>query len=167
MWCKVEGLEIKKKEENSEQNNENNNETNSIIIENSKGPSVSQDTNNNSSSKAPSTPVETTPTQTILYEYVKEVERYSVWYTGKVTGNNIENSTKTVSYSKFCKIGNSSNCVTDKTENASKYTGYKKTKTWNEIIDIYRYKITVEEYVYTNATSLEGYTKTGNTKIAD
>lgn len=160
----VENLEIKKKVENKENTNENNN----IVTESSKGPSITPEniTNNSSNNNVVTKEENNTPNEIVLYEYVKEVDRYSEWYTGKVTGNNIENSTKKVSYSKFCQIKNSNKCITDKTENASKYSGYKKTKTWNEIIDIYRYKITIEEYKYSNATSLEGYTKTGNTKIA-
>lgn len=165
---KVEGLKINKKEENT--NNENNNQ---IVInpnESSKGPSTTENTDesNNSSSKGPSITNENTNTlnQIILYEYIKEVNEYSKWYTGKVTGNNIENSTKKVSYSKFCKKTNLKDCITDKTENSSKYNNYKIVDTWNETIDIYRYKITVSEYLYSNREYVEGYTKTGKTKIA-
>lgn len=151
---RIEGLKINKKEE--------------VQVEqpiqeptsNSKG-DVS--TNNNVSNNAESNQ----PTQIILYEYVKEVDEYSDWYEGKVTGKNIENSTKEESYSKFCKRTNLNKCITDKTENASNYLGYKRVSTWSETIDIYRYKITVAEYKYTNLDSLEGYTKTGKTKIAE
>ena len=103
----------------------------------------------------------------ILYEYVKEVANYSNWYTGKVTGDNIENSTKKISYSKYCKKNNLNNCITDKTENSNNYSGYKIVDTWDKTIDIYRYRITVSEYKYSNLPSLDGYTKTGKTKIAD
>lgn len=151
---KVEGLEINKKEETKQE---------TPIQEptsNSKG-EISTNTNVNNNIE----PSE--PAQIILYEYVKEVDEYSDWYEGKVTGKNIENSTKEESYSKFCKRTNMKKCITDKTENASNYTGYKKVSTWKETIDIYRYKITIVEYKYTNLDYLEGYTKTGKTKIAE
>lgn len=162
---KVEDLVIKKSEEKTTVEENINNEVNSTT-ESSKGPSVSNVDTTSGGKESSTIKEDTTSNQTILYEYVKEVEQYSRWYTGKVTGNNIENSTKTVSYSKFCKIGNLSNCITDETDNSSKYNSYKIVDTWNQTIDIYRYKITVSEYKYSNATSLEGYTKTGNTKIA-
>jgi len=78
---KIEGLEIKQKEEDN----------NSEKVENK------PQTNNN-------TNINNKPTQTILYEYVKEKVEYSDWYVGNVTGANIENSTKDVSYSKYCKM---------------------------------------------------------------
>lgn len=287
---KIEDLPINKKEDKPHE------EEKPISNEISKGgtaPSSNNTTNNTSS----------TPTTTILYEYVKNVDRYSDWYNGKVTGKNIENSTKVVSYSKYCQneeltyytisyttylgyhtytlelinlntnenvkllsssyftdindyinylnkrneslsyvggtntkvnsddnpydyknhaltsnnftfnvsnvykrngkyyvditmninnfngvtpyylnkinkniyyipikftlTNNKSNCVIDKTENSSKYTNYTVVDTWNEYTDIYRYKITTIEYKYSNQESLEGYTKTGKTKVVN
>ena len=287
---KIEDLPINKKEDKPHE------EEKPISNETSKGgtaPSSNNTTNNTSS----------TPTTTILYEYVKNVDRYSDWYNGKVTGKNIENSTKVVSYSKYCQneeltyytisyttylgyhsytlelinlntnenvkllsssyftdtndyinylnkrneslsyvggtntkvnsddnpydyknhaltsnnftfnvsnvykrngkyyvditmninnfngvtpyylnkinkniyyipikftlTNNKSNCVIDKTKNSSKYTNYTVVDTWNEYTDIYRYKITTIEYKYSNRESLEGYTKTGKTKVVN
>lgn len=287
---KIEDLPINKKEDKPHE------EEKPISNETSKGGTApsSNNTANNTSS---------TPTTTILYEYVKNVDRYSDWYNGKVTGKNIENSTKVVSYSKYCQneeltyytisyttylgyhtytlelinlntnenvkllsssyftdindyinylnkrneslsyvggtntkvnsddnpydyknhaltsnnftfnvsnvykrngkyyvditmninnfngvtpyylnkinkniyyipikftlTNNKSNCVIDKTENSSKYNNYTVVDTWNEYTDIYRYKITTIEYKYSNQESLEGYTKTGKTKVVN
>ena len=286
---KIEDLPINKKEDKPHE------EEKPISNETSKGGTTSA---SNNTTNTPST-----PTTTILYEYVKNVDRYSDWYNGKVTGKNIENSTKVVSYSKYCQneeltyytisyttylgyhsytlelinlntnenvkllsssyftdindyinylnkrneslsyvggtntkvnsddnpydyknhaltsnnftfnvsnvykrngkyyvditmninnfngvtpyylnkinkniyyipikftlTNNKSNCVIDKTENSSKYTNYKVVDTWNEYTDIYRYKITTIEYKYSNQESLEGYTKTGKTKVVN
>lgn len=272
---KVEGLEIKKKEEKPKEEE--------IIT--------------NTSSKGPTLSEEQTQAKIVLYEFAKNINRYSSWYQGKVTGNNIENSTKKVSYSKFCQkeelnyytisyvstLGrhnytlelinlsdeeisllsstyfkdindyisylenrnstlyyvngtnnkvnkdddpyiyknhaltsnnftfnvsnvykknnkyyidittninnfnnitpyyinnkkvyyvpikftlnsNSTKCIVDKTENKENYQNYIITETWNKTIDIYRYKINVVEYKYSNQDYIEGYTKTGNTK---
>ncbi len=57
-------------------------------------------------------------------------------------------------------------CITDKTANSTNYANYLEIDTWNEYLDVYRYKITIPEYIYSSATSLEGYTKTGKTKLA-
>lgn len=294
---KIEGLEIKSQKEETKQeetttpevNNTTNNTTNN----------ANNTTNNTTSSNTTTNNNTTTTEPTILYEYVKKVDEYSDWYVGKVKGTNIENSTKSVSYSKYCQneeynyytvsyvsekkkytytlelkdyqpitnntitddyfttlddyqnyidyrnqnlamVGGNSNaavditsasklksssltsknftytisniyktnnkyyvdvtinvknlknvtpyyasnirkkiyfvpvkftissnsntCITDKTENASQYQDYVIVDTWNEYIDIYRYKITVVEYKYSNQTSLTGYTKTGNYK---
>ena len=287
---KIEDLPINKKEDKPHE------EEKPISNETSKGGTTSA--SNNTTNNTPST-----PTTTILYEYVKNVDRYSDWYNGKVTGKNIENSTKVVSYSKYCQneeltyytisyttylgyhsytlelinlntnenvkllsssyfidindyinylnkrneslyyvggtntkvnsddnpydyknhaltsnnftfnvsnvykrngkyyvditmninnfngvtpyylnkinkniyyipikftlTNNKSNCVIDKTENSSKYTNYTVVDTWNEYTDIYRYKITTIEYKYSNQESLEGYTKTGKTKVVN
>lgn len=287
---KIEDLPINKKEDKPHE------EKKPISNETSKGGTTPA--SNNTTNNTPST-----PTTTILYEYVKNVDRYSNWYNGKVTGKNIENSTKVVSYSKYCQneeltyytisyasnirtysytlellnlntsssikllsssyftsiedytnyiqnrndtvsiidkennrvTGNEnpydyknhaltssnftfntsniykqngkyyiditiyiknfngvtpyylnkinrniyyvpvkftltndkSNCVIDKTENSSKYTNYTVVDTWNEYTDIYRYKITTIEYKYSNQESLEGYTKTGKTKVVN
>ena len=286
---KIEDLPINKKEDKPHE------EEKPISNETSKGGTAPASNNTTSN---PST-----PTTTILYEYVKNVDRYSDWYNGKVTGKNIENSTKVVSYSKYCQneeltyytisyttylgyhtytlelinlntnenvkllsssyftdindyinylnkrneslsyvggtntkvnsddnpydyknhaltsnnftfnvsnvykrngkyyvditmninnfngvtpyylnkinkniyyipikftlTNNKSNCVIDKTENSSKYTNYTVVDTWNEYTDIYRYKITTIEYKYSNQESLEGYTKTGKTKVVN
>ena len=286
---KIEDLPINKKEDKPHE------EEKPISNETSKGGTTSA---SNNTTNTPST-----PTTTILYEYVKNVDRYSDWYNGKVTGKNIENSTKVVSYSKYCQneeltyytisyttylgyhsytlelinlntnenvkllsssyftdindyinylnkrneslsyvggtntkvnsddnpydyknhaltsnnftfnvsnvykrngkyyvditmninnfngvtpyylnkinkniyyipikftlTNNKSNCVIDKTENSSKYTNYTVVDTWNEYTDIYRYKITTIEYKYSNQESLEGYTKTGKTKVVN
>lgn len=295
---KIEGLQITNKNQEDKQENQteqtpspetstNSTTNNSITSNNSTTP------NNNTTS------TNSTPETSILYEYVKKIDEYSDWYIGKVTGNNIENSTKSISYSKYCqneeynyytvsyvsekkkytytlelknyqdttsqeitdnyfstledyqnyidyrnqnltmiggnpnaavnitsasklrassltannftytisniyknqdkyyvditiKIKNlknvtpyyasnikkkiyfvpikftissdSNNCITDKTENSNQYPNYKIVDTWNEYIDIYRYKITVVEYKYSNQESLPGYTKTGNYK---
>ena len=287
---KIEDLPINKKEDKPHE------EEKPISNETSKGGTAPS--SNNITNNTPST-----PTTTILYEYVKNVDRYSDWHNGKVTGKNIENSTKIVSYSKYCQneeltyytisyasnirtysytlellnqntssnikllsssyftsiedytnyiqnrnntvsiidkennrvTGNEnpydyknhaltssnftfntsniykqngkyyiditiyiknfngvtpyylnkinrniyyvpvkftltndkSNCVIDKTENSSKYTNYTVVDTWNEYTDIYRYKITTIEYKYSNQESLEGYTKTGKTKVVN
>ena len=287
---KIEDLPINKKEDKPHE------EEKPISNETSKGGTTPA--SNNTTNNTPST-----PTTTILYEYVKNVDRYSDWYNGKVTGKNIENSTKVVSYSKYCQnegltyytisyttylgyhsytlelinlntnenvkllsssyfidindyinylnkrneslsyvggtntkvnsddnpydyknhaltsnnftfnvsnaykrngkyyvditmninnfngvtpyylnkinkniyyipikftlTNNKSNCVIDKTENSSKYTNYTVVDTWNEYTDIYRYKITTIEYKYSNQESLEGYTKTGKTKVVN
>jgi len=310
---KVEGLKTIKKEELKEEEKEetkkeetpNKNPNNSINVnESSKGPSVNN--SNNTSSKpsnnnqSNSTTTNTSSDKPVLYEYVKNVVEYSDWYVGDVKGNNIENSTKDVSYSKYCKneeytyytvsytarvssysykleltnlnnvssvkvkndsyfngyndyqnyvtnkykslemVGGAthslpsatiienasltsnnfsyivsnvykengkyyvdisiktktlngikpyyesnisksiyyvpvkftisyvdeSNCVNDKTENSNNYTNYTVMNTWNEKINIYRHIITTKEYVYSNQTLLEGYTKTGKTKLA-
>lgn len=286
---KIENLPINKKEDKPHE------EEKPISNETSKG-GTSPASNNTTNTPS-------TPTTTILYEYVKNVDRYSDWYNGKVTGKNIENSTKIVSYSKYCQneeltyytisyttylgyhsytlelinlntienvkllsssyftdindyinylnkrneslsyvggtntkvnsddnpydyknhaltsnnftfnvsnvykrngkyyvditmninnfngvtpyylnkinkniyyipikftlTNNKSNCVIDKTENSSKYTNYTVVDTWNEYTDIYRYKITTIEYKYSNQESLEGYTKTGKTKVVN
>lgn len=286
---KIEDLPINKKEDKPHE------EEKPISNETSKG-GTSPASNNTTNTPS-------TPTTTILYEYVKNVDRYSDWYNGKVTGKNIENSTKIVSYSKYCQneeltyytisyttylgyhsytlelinlntnenvkllsssyfidindyinylnkrneslsyvggtntkvnsddnpydyknhalnsknftfnvsnvykrngkyyvditmninnfngvtpyylnkinkniyyipikftlTNNKSNCVIDKTENSSKYTNYTVVDTWNEYTDIYRYKITTIEYKYSNQESLEGYTKTGKTKVVN
>mgnify|MGYP004473482325 FL=1 len=286
---KIEDLPINKKEDKPHE------EEKPISNETSKG-GTSPASNNTTNTLS-------TPTTTILYEYVKNVDRYSDWYNGKVTGKNIENSTKIVSYSKYCQneeltyytisyttylgyhsytlelinlntnenvkllsssyftdindyinylnkrneslsyvggtntkvnsddnpydyknhaltsnnftfnvsnvykrngknyvditmninnfngvtpyylnkinkniyyipikftlTNNKSNCVIDKTENSSKYTNYTVVDTWNEYTDIYRYKITTIEYKYSNQESLEGYTKTGKTKVVN
>ena len=86
---KIEDLPINKKEDKPHE------EEKPISNETSKGGTTSA--SNNTTNNTPST-----PTTTILYEYVKNVDRYSDWYNGKVTGKNIENSTKVVSYSKYC-----------------------------------------------------------------
>lgn len=287
---KIEDLPINKKEDKPHE------EKKPISNETSKGGTAPA--SNNTTNNIPST-----PTTTILYEYVKNVDRYSNWYNGKVTGKNIENSTKVVSYSKYCQneeltyytisyasnirtysytlellnlntssnikllsssyftsiedytnyiqnrnntvsiidkennrvTGNEnpydyknhaltssnftfntsniykqngkyyiditiyiknfngvtpyylnkinrniyyvpvkftltndkSNCVIDKTENSSKYNNYTVVDTWNEYTDIYRYKITTIEYKYSNQESLDGYTKTGKTKVVN
>lgn len=156
---KIDGLkEIEKEKPKEEQ--ENNNEE--VQSGNSKGPSVnnqvSQENNTQNNEET------TEPQPIILYEYVKETDEYSDWYNGKVTGTNIENSTKKVSYSKYCK---DNTCLTDTTDSKDNYPGYKIKDTWTENIDIYRYKITIKEYKYTNAEYLEGYTKTGKTKVAE
>ena len=287
---KIEDLPINKKEDKPHE------EKKPISNETSKGGTTPA--SNNTTNNTPST-----PTTTILYEYVKNVDRYSNWYNGKVTGKNIENSTKVVSYSKYCQneeltyytisyasnirtysytlellnlntssnikllsssyftsiedytnyiqnrnntvsiidkennrvTGNEnpydyknhaltssnftfntsniykqngkyyiditiyiknfngvtpyylnkinrniyyvpvkftltndkSNCVIDKTENSSKYNNYTVVDTLNEYTDIYRYKITTIEYKYSNQESLEGYTKTGKTKVVN
>lgn len=78
---KVENLEIKKKEEQTKQ----------------------EEITTNTSSKGQTYSEEQTQAKTVLYEFAKTIDRYSTWYQGKVTGTNIENSTKKVSYSKFCK----------------------------------------------------------------
>lgn len=286
---KIEDLPINKKEDKPHE------EEKPISNETSKGGTTPA---SNNTTNTPST-----PTTTILYEYVKNVDRYSNWYNGKVTGKNIENSTKVVSYSKYCQneeltyytisyttylgyhsytlelinlntnenvkllsssyftdindyinylnkrneslsyvggtntkvnsddnpydyknhaltlnnftfnvsnvykrngkyyvditiyiknfngvtpyylnkinrniyyvpvkftlTNNKSNCVIDKTENSSKYNNYTVVDTWNEYTDIYRYKITTIEYKYSNQESLEGYTKTGKTKVVN
>lgn len=294
---KVDGLKIPKKEEQEQKEEEKEIEKVDNNTEISKGGSIINTTQNQQNNNNP-----TTQNQMVLYEYVKETLEYSDWYVGKVTGSNIENSTRNESYSKYCKnekytyytvsytltspntykytlklnnteglksiklddvdyftnysdyqnyvknkykdiemvgganhslpsasnIKNSAltkknfsytvsnvyeksgehyidikitvynlngvtpyyeskikskiyfvplkfttkytnyeNCITDKTENSSKYTGYTVVDTWNEKIDIYRYKHTIKEYVWSNQTYLEGYTKTGKTKLAD
>ena len=297
---KVKGLKINKKEDKKEETKKE--ETNTESNETSKG-SINQTNNTNKKPQNNTTNQNNTQhNQTVLYEYVKEVNEYSDWYVGKVTGDNIENSKEKVSYSKYCKtenytyrtvgyvttkqnytytlelmnlynvssveyknsnyfttlsdyknylekkykdlemvgesgkkydlpsattIRNSSldstnfkytvsevykknnnyyvditvniknlngvepyyesnikssiyyvpieftitytdenNCLTDKTDNSDNYYGYKIVDKWSEKIDIYRYRTTILEYKYTNATSLEGYKKTGKTKIA-
>ena len=151
---KIEGLKEVETPKKEQTNNENKKEE--IKLENSKGPSTNTEIKNNEQV--------TEPSKIILYEYVKETDEYSDWYNGKVTGANIENSTKKISLSKFCK---ENNCVTDTTDSKDNYVGYKIKDTWTDIIDIYRYKITIKEYKYSNAEYLEGYTKTGNTKVAE
>lgn len=153
---KIEGLKEIKKDEPVVQ------KPNNVTGESSKGPSTNNNVSNNNVSNNDQN---TAPSKIVLYEYIKEVDEYSDWYTGKVTGNNIENSKKTISYSKYCKNG--SKCITDKTDSKNSYPDYKIIETWNEEVDIYRYKITIVEYKYSNETSLEGYTKTGKTKIAE
>jgi len=300
---KVEGLkEVTKEQINNETKSEESNTSTNVNTntannsnETSKGPSSAnnQSTTNNQT---------TVQNQTILYEYVKEVVEYSDWYIGKVTGKDIENSTKKMAYSNYCKIEeytyrtvgfitekmnysykleltnldnvsnveiesdsyftglndyqkylnkasqdlqmegakpedsislpnassvknasldsdnftytvsdvykengkyyvdikvkvknlngvtpyytskiksnvyyvpikftvsyvNKDNCVIDLTSNSNIYSDYTITKTWNENVDIYRYKIKRNEYVY-SATPVEGYTKTGKTKLA-
>lgn len=300
---KIEGLVIKEEEKEEEvttsEDTQNNTSSNSANNNTS-------NTSSNSTSNTSNNVVNNTTSKKILYEYVKETTEYSDWYVGKVTGNNIENSTKNVSYSKYCKnesytyrtagyvtkvgyytytlelinlanqnissvknvsdgyfnsyqdykeylnnkasslkmVGvtesgsfdlpsasviksssltssnfdfvvssiyksnnryyvnittfinnlnginpyysskiksnvyfvpikftasyvNLNNCQTDKTENKANYNNYTVVETWNEKIDIYRYKNIISEYKYSNATSLEGYRKTGNTKEAD
>ena len=273
------------------------NSSSSVSSSNSNNNTSSSYSNSNSSSSNQT--VDNTPT--ILYEYVKETNEYSDWYNGYVTGNNIQNSTKTISTSKYCKneeqtyytmsyityktnytytleliglnsnisnvklnssnyfssltdyqnyidiknstvsmvgsanngvTGNAStlknasltssnftfttsdiykkngsyyidlnvvikninnvtptylssarsyvyyvpikftfnytdlnNCITEQSTNEK--VGYTIVDTYNETIDIYRYIITVKEYKYSNLTSLDGYTKTGNTKTVD
>jgi len=297
---KIEGLTINetKKQEETKENETINEETNGgskgTISSNNQTTQGSNTTETNNNSNA---------NETILYEYVKEINEYSDWYVGKVTGSNIENSTKTISYSEYCKneeltyytvsyittkkkykytlelknistknkitledtnyfsttsdyknyidtrdenlsmvnsnknatinIPNSStlktyslksdnftfdiskpyksngkyyvdievniknlndvssyyasnigqkvyfvpikfvvtytdinNCITDKTLNSDNYSNYTVVDTWNQTVDVYRYKKTISEYKYSNKASLEGYTKTGNTKIA-
>lgn len=58
------------------------------------------------------------------------------------------------------------NCVDDKLDNSENYNDYVVVDTWSKYIDVYRYKISVPEYKYSESTSLEGYTKTGKTKLA-
>lgn len=58
------------------------------------------------------------------------------------------------------------NCVDDKLDNSQNYDNYVVVDTWNKYIDVYRYKISIPEYKYSESTSLEGYTKTGKTKLA-
>lgn len=161
---KVEGLEIKKEKQQEE--TKSNKEEEIATHGGSKGTISNQNNTNNVNNNTSNNIQNDTSNQTILYEYVKEVNNYSNWYTGKVTGDNIENSTKKVSYSKYCKRTNLRDCLTDKTENSNNYNNYKIVDTWNETIDIYRYKITVSEYLYSNREYVEGYTKTGKTKIA-
>ena len=48
-----------------------------------------------------------------------------------------------------------------------KPSGYTRVESWKEQIDMYRYIITTYEYKYSNLTSLEGYKKTGNTKVVN
>jgi len=288
---KVKDLTINKKTEEKPENNKDNNKENNNITTNS-----SNDTSNSVNIQ------NNTPTQVVLYEYVKQTTEYSDWYKGIVTGNNIENSKENVSYSKFCKneeytyrtvnyvtekksfsytlelinltnvnslnienteyfktyndyvkylenkyqditmVGasnkknklpsaseikkssldsnnftfsiskpyetnnryyvdinvnvknlygvtpyylerkdayiyhtpieftvsyiNKNNCITDITDNIDKYKEYTIIDSWTETEDIYRYKITETEYKYSNQDSLEGYTKTGKTKLA-
>lgn len=313
---KIEGLKVVKEEqeEKTEEKEKEESTTNEKVNNNinpnesSKGPSSVNSSNNanssnnnqNSTQNNTSNKETTTPNKTILYEYVKNVVEYSDWYVGDVKGNNIENSTKDVSYSKYCKneeytyytvsytnrvtsynykleltnldnvnsvkvksdsyfngyndyqnyitnkykslemVGgethslpsatilenasltsknfeyivsnvykengkyyvnisiktktlngvtpyyesniskkiyyvpvkftisyiNENNCVDDKTENKTNYTNYTLMNTWTEKVNIYRHIITTKEIVYSNQTSLEGYTKTGKTKLA-
>jgi len=151
----IEGLRVYREQKEDEQEN--------VIVE--------QETNDSSKGNVPTTGANDNNeiennNQYILYEYVKETNKYSNWYTGKVVGDNIENSTKDISYSKFCRKDKLNDCMIDKTENYNKNSKYKIVDTWIEKIDIYRYKITISEYKYSNLPSLEGYKKTGNTKIA-
>lgn len=85
---KIKGLIIKNNNENKEEDN--------INLD-------SKDTNTTNSIKKEESSVEKPNTSTTLYEYVKEITNYSPWYKGKVTGNNIENSTEKESYGKYCK----------------------------------------------------------------
>lgn len=294
---KVEGLkEITKEEATDDSTTE---ETNTSTNGNTNTTNNSNETSKGTSS---TNNQNTTTNKPILYEYVKEITEYTDWYVGKVTGADIENSTKKVSYSNYCKneeftyrtvgyiekkmnysykleltnLDNVSNveldsdsyftslndykkylnkasqdlqmegadpedsislpdasvirqsslkssnftytisevykengkyyvdikvkvknltgvtpyytsqiksnvyyvpikftvgyvdknsCITDLTSNSSSYNNYTVTKTWNETVDIYRYKIVRKDYVY-SATPVEGYTKTGNTKLA-
>lgn len=57
------------------------------------------------------------------------------------------------------------NCITDTTANSSNYSDYTIVDTWNETRDVYRYKIITKDIIY-SATPVEGYTKTGKSKIA-
>lgn len=151
-YIKVKDLEIKKKKE-EEKEPEKTEQNNNTIPNNN----VNSNVNNNTNTET------TKQTEVILYEYIKETTEYSDWYVGNVTGNNIENSTQKISYSKYCK---EDKCVNDKTENKNNYESYKIVDTWKQKVEVYRYKITVLEYKYSNADSLEGYTKTGKTKVA-
>lgn len=58
------------------------------------------------------------------------------------------------------------NCVDDKLDNSKNYNNYVVVDTWSKYIDVYRYKISIPEYIYSSETSLKGYTKTGKTKLA-
>ena len=154
---KLKDLEISKETKNTEpvQEEQSNQTTNS---NNSKAPTSNEITNNITISQPQ-----------ILYEHIKQANEYSTWYEGKVSGknidgNDIESSTKQVSYSKYCKKYNSDICLTDKTENKNNYPNYNIVKTWNETMDIYRYKITVIEYLWSTRDYVEGYVKTGNFK---
>lgn len=58
------------------------------------------------------------------------------------------------------------NCIIAKVEDQNKYSNYTIIERWQDLVDVYRYKNTISEYKYSPATSLEGYTKTGKTKLA-
>jgi len=58
------------------------------------------------------------------------------------------------------------NCEIDKSDNWFNYSGYMIPETWYEKLDVYRYKNIIPEYTYSSETYLEGYKKTGNTKLA-
>lgn len=66
----------------------------------------------------------------------------------------------TVSYT------NKNVCVVDRTDKSNDYGNYVIIDTWNENVNVYRQKLITREYKYSNVSSLEGYVKTGNTKIA-
>lgn len=289
--CDKKITDLKVKETNTEENKD---DTKNDDLKDNNTNVTSNTTNNNSSNNS-----NANTNQMILYEYVKEVQEYSNWYNGKVTGNNIENKIEEVTYGKFCKneentyytsgyvtsptrfsyevelknINDASNIeveasyfttkadykeyinqrnknvlesglgkydidiknvsdfknssltkknftftVSEAYEKNEKYyvkveinvknlngvtpyktskgskvyfppvkitinyndmsncevttldkkpSGYTRVESWKEQIDMYRYIITNYEYKYSNLTSLEGYKKTGNTKVVN
>lgn len=90
---KIEGLIIDYEDNTEEKEEPETIEENKNVTEN---PSNTSQTSNTAKD-------DKTTNTTILYEYVKEVNEYSDWYKGKVTGENIENSKEKISYGKFCK----------------------------------------------------------------
>lgn len=86
----------------------------------------------------------------VRYKHIK----YGEWKEGNKTGANIENSTKEITYYKYCK---DNNCVTDRVDNLLNYEGYKATYSHKENIPVYRYIYVV----WSNSTCIEGFINTG------
>jgi len=99
---KVDGLKTVKKEETENKEETKKEETSTQTS--SKENTTTNNKTNQSTNNTNKNNTTTKPTQTILYEYVKETIEYSDWYNGNVKGTNIENSTKKVPYGKYCKI---------------------------------------------------------------
>ena len=86
----------------------------------------------------------------VRYKHIK----YGEWKEGNKTGDNIENSTKVVTYYKYCK---DNNCVTDRVDNLLNYEGYTATYSHKGTVSIYRYIFVV----WSNSTCIEGFINTG------
>ena len=95
---KVDGLEVKTTEKEEKKENEKQEET-TKKEESSKNNSTSI---NNSNTQTNVSNQNTSSNKNVLYEYVKYTTEYTDWYVGTVTGKNIENSTKKISYSEYC-----------------------------------------------------------------
>lgn len=89
----------------------------------------------------------------VRYKHIK----YGEWIEGTNYGNSIENSTKKVTFYKFC-LNN--NCYIDRSENAEKYIGYTANYDHTENIPIYRFIYVV----WSNSCCIKGFINTGITE---